>query len=90
MKPSNGNLLNDGHDNGTKGGLSVKKYVTLGNLLWPKSRFSFHSAVNCKRVYLIFTCRLIWSPEGYRQRQPLQAYTKLGLKLDINMEYCIV
>ena len=24
MKPSNGNLLNDGHDNGMKGGLSVK------------------------------------------------------------------
>ena len=40
MKPSNGNLLNDGHDNGTKGGLSVKKYVKFGNLLWPKSRFS--------------------------------------------------
>ena len=24
MKPSNGNLLNEGHDNGMKGGLSVK------------------------------------------------------------------
>ena len=41
MKPSNGNLLNDGHDNGTKGGLSVKKYVKFGNLLWPKKFQSF-------------------------------------------------
>ena len=50
---------------------------------------SFNPRDKCTRGCIIIAYRLIWSQEGYRQQQPLQAYIKPELKLDINMEYCI-